>query len=57
MSAIVRSTVTENCKISRSFLSCGYFLKYSHLAISAKLIKGDRINESTVVLQTALVHF
>ncbi len=34
----------------RSFLSRSYFLKYSHLAIPAKLHgpKGDRINESTV---------
>ncbi len=32
----------------KSFLSRGYFLKYSHLAIPAKLHcpKGDRINES-----------
>ena len=32
----------------RSFLSCGCFLSYSHLAIPAKLHgpKGDRINES-----------
>ncbi len=32
----------------KKFLSRGYFLKYSHLAIPAKLHcpKGDRINES-----------
>ena len=32
----------------RSFLSCGYFLSCSHLAIPAKLHgpKGDRINDS-----------
>ncbi len=36
----------------RSFLSHGYFPKYSHLAILAKLHgpKGDRINESLLYL-------
>ncbi len=36
----------------RSFLSRGYFLRYNHLAIPAKLHgpKGDRINESLLYL-------
>ncbi len=38
----------------RSFLSRGYFPKYSHLAIPAKLHgpKGDRINESLLYSST-----
>ncbi len=35
-------------KLFTATLSCGYFSKYSHLAIPARLycLKGDQINES-----------
>ncbi len=38
------------------FLSSGYFLRYSHLAIPAKLHgpKGDRINESLLYTYTCM---
>ena len=51
LSYIILETRTAKVVIRfevRSFLSRGYFLSYSHLAIPAKLHgpKGDRINES-----------
>ncbi len=51
LSYIILETRTAKVVIRfelRPFLSRGYFLSYSHLAIPAKLHgpKGDRINES-----------
>ncbi len=55
LSFIILETRTAKLVIRfgvRSFLSRGYFLRYSHLAIPAKLHgpKGDRINESLLYL-------
>ena len=55
LSYIILETRTAKVVIRfevRSFLSRGYFLRYSHLAIPAKLHgpKGDRINESLLYI-------
>ncbi len=61
LSFIILETRTAKLVIRfdvRSFLSRSYFLKYSHLAISANLHcpKGDRINESLLYFYDMHVH-
>ncbi len=60
LSYIILETITAKVVIRfevRSFLSRGYFLSYSHLAIPAKLHgpKDDRINES-LLYTICIVH-